>query len=150
MAKTSPKVAERRSMAGKRTPMRQVETSMSKKYKGTTKVSQKTIDKIKGMGMNAALKKAATNKNPEFQEGLRRMYGAARVNKAMAPKAKKTAASAQKQSPRVAERSFQKKSPRVMERTKSAASKPKSKNIASFKPGSIGYAVAKAFKNTGK
>jgi len=60
-------------------PMRQIETSMSKKYKGTPKVSQTTIDSIKKMGMTAALKKAGTSKNPEYIEGIRRMYGAKRL-----------------------------------------------------------------------
>lgn len=43
-----------------------------------TKVSQATIDKIKAMGMTAALKKANTA-SPEMREGLKRMYGAKRV-----------------------------------------------------------------------
>lgn len=60
-------------------PVRQVETSMSAKYKGTTKVSQATIDSIKKLGMTAALKKAATSKNVEYLEGVRRMYGANRL-----------------------------------------------------------------------
>lgn len=60
-------------------PMRQVETSMSKKYKGTPKVSQTTIDSIKKMGMTAALKKAGSSKNPEYIEGIKRMYGAKRL-----------------------------------------------------------------------
>lgn len=114
----SPRAAERRSMAGKNKPMRQVETSMSKKYKGTPKVSQTTIDRIKGMGMTKALKKAATTKNPEMLEGLRRMYGAKRVSQAMKPAMKKTAASS-KMSPRVMERArpgIKKKSPRAAER----------------------------------
>lgn len=64
---------------GKNKPMRQIETSMSKKYKGTPKVSFKTIDDIKKMGMTAALKKAGTSKNPEYLEGIRRMYGAKRL-----------------------------------------------------------------------
>lgn len=64
---------------GSNKPMRQVETSMSKKYKGTPKVSFKTIDDIKKMGMTAALKKAGTSKNPEYLEGIRRMYGAKRL-----------------------------------------------------------------------
>ena len=42
------------------------------------KVSQKTIDKIKEMGMTAALKKAP-NASPEMKEALTRMYGARRV-----------------------------------------------------------------------
>lgn len=113
--KKSPRAAERRSMPGKNKPMRQVETSMSKKYKGTPKVSQTTIDKIKSMGMTKALKKAGSTKNPEMLEGLRRMYGAKRVSQAMKPAVKKTAMS-QKRSPRVAERSFQKRSARAAEK----------------------------------
>ena len=121
MAKMSPRVAERRSQAGKRTPMRQIETSMSKKYKGTPKVSQTTISNIKKMGMSAALKKAATSKNPEYLEGVKRMYGASRLKKAQSSTMKKAAPSAQKRSPRVAERTMQKKSPRVAERSMAAS-----------------------------
>jgi len=47
-----------------------------------TKVSQATIDKIKKMGMSAALK-GASSASAEMQEGLRRMYGANRVKAAM-------------------------------------------------------------------
>lgn len=72
-------------------PMRQVETSMSKKYKGTPKVSFKTIDDIKKMGMTAALKKAGTSKNPEYLEGIRRMYGAKRLAAAQGGTAKPAA-----------------------------------------------------------
>jgi len=79
--------------AAAKKPMRQVETSMSKKYKGTTKVSQSTIDSIKKMGMGAALKKAASSKNPEYLEGIKRMYGAKRLASAQgAATAKKKAA----------------------------------------------------------
>ena len=46
-----------------------------------TKVSQATIDKIKKMGMSAALK-GASGASAEMQEGLRRMYGAKRVDAA--------------------------------------------------------------------
>ena len=42
------------------------------------KVSQATIDKIKAMGMTAALKKAS-GASPEMKEALTRMYGAKRV-----------------------------------------------------------------------
>jgi hypothetical protein len=52
------------------------------------KVSQATIDKIKKMGMTAALK-SAPKANAEMKEGLRRMYGQRRVNAAtpkMSPK----------------------------------------------------------------
>ena len=47
-----------------------------------TKVSQGTIDKIKSMGMSAALK-GANSANPETREGIRRLYGATRYNKAV-------------------------------------------------------------------
>ena len=46
---------------------------------GKQKVSQATIDKIKKMGMTAALKQAGTSGNGEFVEGIRRMYGANRL-----------------------------------------------------------------------
>jgi hypothetical protein len=47
------------------------------------KVSQATIDKIKAMGMTKALKGAADGKaNAEMREGLKRMYGARRLNAA--------------------------------------------------------------------
>jgi hypothetical protein len=51
------------------------------------KVSQATIDKIKKMGMTAALK-SAPKANAEMTEGLRRMYGQRRLDLA-APKAPK-------------------------------------------------------------
>jgi hypothetical protein len=113
--KKSPRAAERVGMAGKNKTPRQVETSMSKKYKGTPKVSQNTIDKIKGMGMTKALKKASSTKNPEYLEGLRRMYGAKRVTQAMKPAVKKTG-STTRISPRAAERSITRRSPRATER----------------------------------
>ena len=49
------------------------------------KVSQATIDKIKKMGMTAALKKAP-NANPEMKEALIRMYGSRRVTAAIGKK----------------------------------------------------------------
>ena len=100
--------------------VRQIETSMSKKYKGTPKVSQTTIDNIKKMGMTASLKKAASSKNPEYLEGIRRMYGAKRL--AAAKKA--PASPAGRTSPRVAERASSatnRKSPRVAERASATA-----------------------------
>jgi len=45
------------------------------------KVSQATIDKIKKMGMTAALK-SAPNASAEMTEGLRRMYGQRRLDAA--------------------------------------------------------------------
>ena len=52
-----------------------------------TPVSQKTIDKIKAMGMTKALAKAGKTPkgaNAEFIQGIKRMYGAARLSKARA------------------------------------------------------------------
>ena len=43
-------------------------------------VKQTTINKIKGMGMTSALKKAGTSSNAEFVEGVKRMYGARRLS----------------------------------------------------------------------
>ena len=59
--------------------------AMSKKPVAKIKVSQKTIDSIKKLGMTEALKLAGKNGNPaggmasEYQEGIRRMYGAKRL-----------------------------------------------------------------------
>ena len=136
--------------ASKTTPPRQVETSMSKKYKGTAKVSQTTIDNIKKMGMTASLKKAASSKNPEYLEGIKRMYGANRL--AAAKKA--TASPAGRKSPRVAERASAtagRTSPRVAERkvTKAAPAKKTSKTtdpVARFVFGA-GRALAEPFKS---
>ena len=54
------------------------------------KVSQKTIDQIKKMGMTKALGSASSNKSAEFQEGLRRMYGEKRLTKAKGSTARST------------------------------------------------------------
>lgn len=59
-------------------------------YKLYTPVKQSTIDKIKGMGMTAALKKAGSSKNAEFVQGVKRMYGVKRLEASMAS-AKKSA-----------------------------------------------------------
>lgn len=54
------------------------------------KVSQGTIDKIKGMGMQAALKKAARpSTSGDFVEGVKRMYGARRLSAAQGQRADK-------------------------------------------------------------
>lgn len=102
------------------TPPRQVETSMSKKYKGTPKVSQSTIDSIKKMGMTASLKKAASSNNSQYVEGVKRMYGASRLTAAK----KALSLPAGRVSPRVAERApsvTNRKSPRVAERAAATA-----------------------------
>lgn len=46
------------------------------------KVSQKTIDQIKNLGMTKALAAGKTVRSAEFQEGLRRMYGSKRADAA--------------------------------------------------------------------
>jgi len=62
--------------------------AMAKKPAAKIKVSQKTIDSIKKLGMTEALKLAGKNGNPaggmasEYQEGIRRMYGAKRLEAA--------------------------------------------------------------------
>jgi len=87
-----------------------------------TKVSQATIDKIKSQGMKASLAKAATSKNAEFVQGVKRMYGADRLKAAMG--SSKPAGTTQKITP---ERGagFKKTSPYAFSGTKNA-SKPKS------------------------
>ena len=122
---------------------RQVETSMSKKYKGTTKVSQTTIDNIKKMGMTASLKKAASSKNPEYLEGIKRMYGANRLATAQ----KSTASPASRMSPRAAERApstTNRPSPRAMERTPAKKSSGKGISIGDFGKAVVGAAGATA------
>ena len=42
------------------------------------KVKQSTIDEIKKMGMTKALAAAKTRRTPEYQEAIKRMYGAKR------------------------------------------------------------------------
>ena len=78
------------SMAGKK------KTASKTKVTPGTKVSQATIDKIKKMGMSAALK-GASSASAEMQEGLRRMYGANRVKAAMG--SSKSSVPAQKSTP---------------------------------------------------
>jgi hypothetical protein len=60
----------------------------AKAAKAANAVSQATIDRIKGDGMAAALKKAASsatkNTNASYVEGVKRVYGATRLNAAKA------------------------------------------------------------------
>jgi hypothetical protein len=48
------------------------------------KVKQSTINEIKKMGMTKALAAAKTRRSAEYQEAVKRMYGAKRVSKATA------------------------------------------------------------------
>ena len=83
-------------------------------WKLNTKVSQRTIDNIKSMGMTKALKQVtSTSKSKEFKEGVARLYGANRV-----AAAKKTVSAVVKKSP---SNSVTKMSPRAAERVKPAA-----------------------------
>ena len=55
----------------------------SKPKAAPMKVSQATIDRIKADGMTAALKKAVMGKaSASYVEGVKRMYGTARLTKA--------------------------------------------------------------------
>jgi hypothetical protein len=77
----------REAMSGGKTP-KKVMTPSSKRTGDTpakkkVTVSQATIDKIKSQGMTAALKAAAAGGvSASYMEGVKRMYGAARVAKA--------------------------------------------------------------------
>ena len=66
-------------------------TRVSKRQaaKGPVKVKQSTINAIKKTGMSKALGNItpAQRKNAAYMTGLKRMYGAARVNKALGYKA---------------------------------------------------------------
>ena len=97
--------------------------------------------------MSASLKKAAASKNPEYLEGVKRMYGANRVAAA------KKAAMPSRVSARAAERatSSSRVSARAAERkvTKSAPAKKSSKTsdpFAKFVFG-VGRAAAEPFKS---
>jgi hypothetical protein len=63
--------------------MARLDPKADKTFPAKTKVSQKTIDSIKSMGMTKALKGAATG-TAEYKEALNRMYGAKRVKDAAA------------------------------------------------------------------
>jgi hypothetical protein len=49
-------------------------------YDSSIKVKQEVIDRIKNMGMSAALKAAGGSETPEFKEGVTRMYGKNRIS----------------------------------------------------------------------
>ena len=76
-----------------------------------TPVKQGTIDKIKGMGMSASLKKAATSKNAEFVQGVKRMYGADRLKAAMKKANKPVAKSPDEARARAASKNMKRNQP---------------------------------------
>jgi hypothetical protein len=100
------------------------------------KVSQATIDNIKSAGMSAALKKAAGGASAAYVEGVKRMYGANRLNAAMA-KVKSAAPGAgsgtlnpKQAGPKGASTSY---SPRPMSETKKASTKYSPRPMAAVK-----------------
>ena len=101
-----------------------------------TPVSQATIKKIKTMGMTAALAKAGKTPkgaNPEFIQGVNRMYGAKRV---AAARAKNKPAS---KSPDAARASYNKSSSVKPKATPKYTSKnPKPMNPKGLFPGLLG------------
>lgn len=107
-----------------------------------TPVSQKTIDRIKTMGMTKALAKAGKTPkgaNAEFIQGVKRMYGANRL-----AAARKSAAPAapSKRSPRVSERMISKTSARAVERgAASAQAKKTSSGMGTWKKGNVSIQV---------
>lgn len=60
------------------------------KWNKNIKVSQKTIDDIKKMGMTKALKSASSSQSAEYKEGLRRLYTPERVDKLIGSSSKAT------------------------------------------------------------
>ena len=120
------------------------------------KVSQSEINQIKKLGMKKALEIAAGNKGStysgavaSFGEGVRRLYGDTRYQDAVyTPKASpgpvgylgKSSVMSAKPKSNFAYQAGQ----------SSTKAKPKSKNVAGFKPGSVGAKFMSALKNTGK
>jgi len=125
------------------------------------KVSQSEINQIKKLGMKKSLEIAAGNRGStysgavaSFGEGVRRLYGETRYQNAVyTPKASPGPVGMGKSSVMSAKpkSNFTYQTGQSSNKA-SMASKPKakSKNVAGFKPGSIGAKFITAFKNTGK
>ena len=80
-AKNTAAVARRTSVAKSKAADASARASMPKMVKN--KVSQATSDKIKSDGMTSALAKVGAGKaSATYTEGVKRMYGAARINAA--------------------------------------------------------------------
>ena len=78
-SKNTAAVARRASIASTNAANSSAKASMPKLVKN--KVSQATIDKIKSDGMTNALKKVGAGKaSATYTEGVKRMYGVARIN----------------------------------------------------------------------
>lgn len=115
-------------------------------------VSQATIDKIKSQGMTAALKTAAAGgASASYMEGVKRMYGAARVAKATSANINATS------KPKAyGANNMPSYRPATASATKPAASKPAAKKsgkttdpFAKFAFG-VGKAAAEPFKSKPK
>ena len=116
------------------------------------KVSQSEINQIKKLGMKKSLEIAAGNRGStysgavaSFGEGGRRLYGDTRYQNAVyTPKA----------SPGPSNFTYSAPKPKsnftYQTGQSSTKAKPKSNNVAGFKPGSIGAKFMTAIKNTGK
>ena len=116
------------------------------------KVSQSEINQIKKLGMKKSLEIAAGNRGStysgavaSFGEGVRRLYGDTRYQNAVyTPKA----------SPGPSNFTYSAPKPKsnftYQTGQSSTKAKPKSNNVAGFKPGSIGAKFMTAIKNTGK
>ena len=119
------------------------------------KVSQSEINQIKKLGMKKSLEIAAGNRGStysgavaSFGEGVRRLYGETRYQNAVyTPKASPGPVGMGKSSVMSAK---PKSNFTYQTGQSSTKAKPKSKNVAGFKPGSVGAKFMTAFKNTGK
>ncbi len=122
------------------------------------KVSQSEINQIKKLGMKKSLEIAAGNRGStysgavaSFGEGVRRLYGETRYQNAVyTPKASPGPSNFTYSAPKP-KSNFTYQTGQSSNKA-SMASKPKakSKNVAGFKPGSIGAKFMTAIKNTGK
>ena len=128
---------------------------MPKNPDRSIKVSQSEINQIKKLGMKKALEIAAGNKGStysgavaSFGEGVRRLYGETRYQNAVyTPKASPGPVGMGKSSVMSAK---PKSNFTYQTGQSSTKAKPKSKNVAGFKPGSVGAKFMSALKNTGK
>jgi hypothetical protein len=105
------------------------------------RVSQGTIDKIKGMGMQAALKKASrTSTSGDFVEGVKRMYGARRLT---AAKGKRADSRIEKpslsKSPKRPGALTAKKGTPKAKAPKYSSKNPKPMGPGGLKPGALGF-----------
>ena len=140
---------------------------MPKNPNRSIKVSQSEIDSIKKMGMKKALSSAKTGSS-SFGEGVRRLYGETRYQNAIyTPKASpgpigmgkssvmsakpksnftyQTGMSSPKKNTYQTGQNSPKAKPKAIPKI-AAKPKAKSKNVAGFKPGSIGAKAIGSFK----